>query len=126
MGDDGSAADGRVKWVPDPNPPATAGGGDRFPLLIVHHLTPCLLCHLCRQQQQRQMTTQQRAWQPLAGDINVDGGGDREGGGQPVTTATNIFPPMPTAPPSTISISFSPGLSTADVVNPFTLVGDCG
>jgi hypothetical protein len=60
----------------------------------------------------------------MAGDFNIYDRGEGEGGIQPVTTETNIFPP-PTAPPSTISISFSLGLSTVDVAIAVAIVGDC-
>ncbi len=87
-------------------------------------LTPCLLCHLHQGQQLHQMTMQWWARWPMAGDFNIYDRGEGEGGIQPVTTETNIFPP-PTAPPSTISISFSLGLSTVDVAIAVAIVGDC-
>ncbi len=126
MGEGGPAVGGGGKWVLDQNLLLVA---ERRQVAIAHHcilchLTPCLLCCLCRQWRQRRMTTRQRARRPLAGNVNVDGGGDKEGGSQPITTVTNIFPP--TAPPSTISVSFSPGLSTADVVTTVGITDDCG
>jgi hypothetical protein len=70
------------------------------------------------------MTTQWREWRPLEEDVDVDGGGDRKGGGQPVITVTNIFPPYDT--PLHHFMSFSPGLSTADVATAVVILGDCG
>jgi hypothetical protein len=89
-------------------PKPIIGGGRRRQVSIAQHcklccLTPHLLCSLCQWRQRQRKTAQQWASWPLAGDVNVDDGGDGEGGGQPVTTATISSPP--TAPPSTVSIS---------------------
>jgi hypothetical protein len=85
MFDGGQRSIGRWRWQVGAGPNTVVGGGRRKQVAVTHrcvlcHLTPCRFFHLCQQQQWHWMMMQQWVQRPLAGDVNVDSGGNGEGG----------------------------------------------